>query len=36
MMNDEHRLAGRNIWVIGASIGIGAALAAISRHVTKQ
>ena len=35
-MNDEHRLAGRSIWVIGASSGIGAALAAISRHVPKQ
>jgi len=27
MMNDEHRPAGRNIWVVGASSGIGAALA---------
>ena len=26
-MNDEHRLAGRTIWVVGASSGIGAALA---------
>ena len=26
-MNDEHRLSDRNIWVVGASAGIGAALA---------
>jgi short-subunit dehydrogenase len=26
-VNDAHRLAGRNIWVVGASSGIGAALA---------
>jgi short-subunit dehydrogenase len=27
-MNDTHHLSGRNIWVVGASSGIGAALAA--------